>query len=153
MALSFPCAWMVDRISPYKLAALSLGFNAILFWILMRVDSAHGLIVVAFMFVVAAAFNGVASMMVFRSAHPAEVGSVTSSLALVNNAFNATLTLVSGQLIERLGHNYKAAFLLGIGLSAFGYGLLLYYRHLMKSGRRAGLASIAVETVQERTTS
>lgn len=137
LALSYPCAWMVDRISPYKLATLSLALNALLFVVLMRVGSAHGLILVAFMFVVAAAFNGVASMMVFRSAHPADVGSVTSSLALINNAFNATMTLISGQLIERLGHNYKAAFVLGLCVSVLGLGMLMVYRHLMKSGRKA----------------
>jgi len=136
LVLGFPCAWLIDRISPYKLATAFLTLNAALFLVLMRVSSAYGLILAAFMFVLAAAFSGTASMMVFRSAHPEEVGSVTSSLALINNSINATMMLVSGWLIERLGHNYKAAFILGIGLSVLGFGMLLFYRHLMKSGRQ-----------------
>jgi len=137
LALGFPCAWLVDRISPYKLAAAYVLLNAALFLALIQVASANGLILVAFMFVLACTFASVASMMVFRTAHPAEVGSVTSSLALVNNAFNATMILVSGQLIEGLGggHNYKAAFVLGLSISALGFGMLLLYRHLMKKGR------------------
>jgi predicted MFS family arabinose efflux permease len=103
----------------------------------MWVSSQNGLILVAFMFVLATAFGGAASMMVFRMAHPKDVGSVTSSLALVNNAFNATLALLSGQLIERLGQNYKAAFILGFCLCILGLMILLFYRHLMKSGRKS----------------
>lgn len=134
MALSFPCAWMTDRVSPYKLAGISLTLNGLLFLSLMRVSSPNGLILVAFMSCLSNCFGGVLYMMVFRSAHPAEMGSVTSSLALVNNSFLATMTLVSGQLIERLGHNYKAAFVMGFGISILGFCMLLYYRHLMKSG-------------------
>ena len=135
MALGFPCAWLIDRINPYKMAAVFLGLNAGLFILLMQVSSARGLILVAFMVVLVSGFGPVVNMVVFRSAHPAEVGSVTSSLALINNAFSATMVLISGQLIERLGHNYNAAFIFGLCVSALGFCMLLYYRHLMKSGR------------------
>ena len=151
MILSFPVAWMVDRISPYKLAAISLSMNVIFFIALMRVNSANDLILASLIFLVANCFNGVASIMVFRSAHPAEVGSVTSSLALVNNAFNATMMLVSGQLIERLGHNYKAAFVLGLSISAMGFGMLLLYRHLMKKGRHPAAAPVIAQVMIDST--
>jgi predicted MFS family arabinose efflux permease len=137
LMLTFPCAWLIDRISPYKLAAIFVILNGALLASLMWVSSQNGLILVAFMFVLATAFGGAASMMVFRMAHPKDVGSVTSSLALVNNAFNATLALLSGQLIERLGQNYKAAFILGFCLCILGLMILLFYRHLMKSGRKS----------------
>ena len=136
LALSFPCAWLIDRISPYKLAGLFVALNGAFVATLVSVSSQNGLILVAFMFVLTVSFGNTATMMVLRSAHPAEVGSVSSSLALVNNAFNATLMLVSGQLIQRLGQNYKAAFLLGFILCVLGFIILLYYRHLMKSGRQ-----------------
>ena len=53
---------------------------------------------------------------------------------MVNQSFNATMLLVSGQLIERLGHNYKAAFILGFCISILGLCMLMLYRHLMKTG-------------------
>jgi Na+/melibiose symporter-like transporter len=146
LALTFPCAWLIDRISPYKLAGIFLVLNGVLLTALMRVSSANGLILVSFIFVLATAFSGAASMMVFRSAHPAEVGSVTSSLALINNSFAATMSLVSGQLIQRMGHNYKAAFILGFCFSVLGLGMLMYYRHLMKKGRQP--AKVTLETLE-----
>ena len=136
LVLTFPCAWLVDRISPYKLAGIFVVLNGALLTSLLWVSSQSGLIVVAFMFVLATAFGGAASMMVFRMAHPKDVGSVSSSLALINNAFNATLALLSGQLIERLGQNYHAAFILGFCFCVLGLIVLLYYRHLMTSGRQ-----------------
>ena len=136
LVLTFPCAWLIDRISPYKLAGIFVVLNGALLASLLWVSSQNDLIVVAFMFVLATAFGGAASMMVFRMAHPKDVGSVTSSLALINNAFNATLALLSGQLIERLGHNYYAAFILGFCFCLLGLIVLLYYRHLMTSGRQ-----------------
>jgi Na+/melibiose symporter-like transporter len=136
LALAFPCAWLIDRISPFKLVGIFLALNGVLLAALLQVNSANGLVVVSFIFVLATAFGSAASMMVFRSAHPAEVGSVTSSLALINNIFNATMGLVSGQLIERLGHNYHAAFILGFCASVLGLCMLMLYRHVMKSGRQ-----------------
>lgn len=131
LALSMPCAWLIDRVSPFRLAWISLVMNVFFLVALLRAHDARSLIVVAFMFVLSAGLSGAASMLVFRSAHPAEVGSITSSLAFINNVFNATLGLFSGQLIERLGHNYHAAFILGMILNVVGFAVLLWYGKLM----------------------
>jgi MFS family permease len=133
LVLSMPYAWLIDKINPYKLVALGLFLQFILFLALLNIHSANGLIVVSFLFAASSGIGGVASIVVFRAAHPAEVGSVTSCLGFVNNFFNATLLLVSGQLIERLGHNYHAAYILGICLSALGFAVLLTYRQLTTS--------------------
>lgn len=141
IALAYPAAHLVDRFRPYKLILAFHALQWVLFAALLLTHSAHGLIVVSFLFVISTALSVAPSMMVFKSAAPQDVGSVTSSLALVNNAYAATLILVSGQLIERLGHNYAAGYTLGIAMSAVGCVLLFVYRRLVQPAPPPGSAA------------
>ncbi len=137
IALAYPAGHLVDHFNPYKLVLALHALQWVLFGSLLLAHSAVGLIAVSFLFVVSTALAVAPAMMVFKSAAPQDVGSVTSSLALINNAYAATLIFVSGQLIERLGHNYTAGYVLGIIMSAVGCALIFVYRHLARSTEEA----------------
>ncbi|MEI8197837.1 MAG: MFS transporter, partial [Phycisphaerae bacterium] len=134
IVLAFPLAWMADRINPYRMAAFGLLLQYALLYVLLTVHSATGIIGASLLLLLCNAFVGAASIMVARSAHPAEVGSVTSSLALINNMSAGTLVALSGCLIEGLGKNYHAAFIMGTGVSTLGFIVLLFYRSVMIKG-------------------
>ena len=131
IALAYPAAHLIDRFSPYKLILLCHGLQWVLFITLLQTQSAMGLIVISFLFVLAAALSITPAMMVYKSAPPEDVGSVTSSLAFINNFFNATLIFISGFLIEHF--SYNAGYTLGIAMSALGCLALLLYRYLAKA--------------------
>ena len=53
LVIAFPCAWLIDRISPFKLAGIYLAISGVLLAALMQVSSANGLILVSFIFILA----------------------------------------------------------------------------------------------------
>jgi Na+/melibiose symporter-like transporter len=132
MPLGFIYAWLIDRFSPYKLTAIYVLMQVVLCVALFRVHNATGLLVVSVIWILGVGFASAAGMILWRALPPTEVGSITSAAAFINNAFNATLMLLSGQLVERLGHNYHVAFILGMGFTACGFALLMVFRRMVR---------------------
>lgn len=135
LVLAFPYAWLIDRFNPYKILICYLTMTAGLCVGFFYVQNGTHLAIMAILWVVTAGLSYAGPMIMLRTLPPADVGSITASAAFINNAYIGTLGLVSGLLIERLGQNYRIAYLLGLGLSLAGFGVILIYRHLLLASR------------------
>ena len=151
LALAFPSAWILDRFNAYKVLGVYLLTQFGLCALMMRIHDVTGLLIVSFIWTMTCGFTWAAGLMVIRACLPHEVGSVTSSMAFINNAYNATLIFVSGFLIERLGHQYQWAYLLGLTMTCIGFIVLLVYRRMMLNDA-AAQAQAQVQAPCERST-
>ncbi|XHR31014.1 MAG: MFS transporter [Chthoniobacteraceae bacterium] len=133
VALSFPVAWLIDRISPYKLlpwmvlsAGLSLCF-------LRHASTDSCLIIAAGFNAIAMLLGGAADIMVYRHSPASEIGSVTSTNSCLRGFYGGCVAFFTGYMIERLGGRYDYAFAMAFGLSVLGLILLFGYHRLMRS--------------------
>jgi len=94
--------------------------------------NAAGLALVSILWAGVNGLSGAAIMIVLRLAPREAVGSVSSSAAFINNVYIGMIVFISGFIIEHTGRNYHLVFFIGVALSGIGYGILLYYRWLMK---------------------
>jgi MFS family permease len=133
LAVAFPCAWLIDRVSPYRLLAVYLLLVTLTGVAMNSVHSALGLAAVSIFWTGVTGLGGAAMMIVMRQAPRNAVGSFTSSAAFVVNLYNGMIVLVSGWVIEHTGRNYLLVFFLGAGLSAVGYGILCCYGWLTRN--------------------
>lgn len=142
MPLGLVLSWLIDRVNLYRLAGVYVVTQLILCVSIFFVHDKNGLIALSFVQVCGAGLGTAASMILWRSMPPHEVGSITSTAAFINNAYVATLVGVSGQLIQRLGSNYAAALVLGFCMTLCGFVLLLVYRRLTASETTASADSV-----------
>ena len=143
MTLALPCGWIIDRFSGYKVVSamwiLQLTGCAL---VLTMVHDAQSLMIVALMCAAGGTLFPAAEIMVFKSSNAADIGSVTSSLSLVRNAWAGTLIAISGLVVTLRGSdhpNYHGAFLLGMGVATLGLIWFGVYAWLMR--RRVQAAS------------
>ena len=74
---------------------------------------------------------GAIDIMVYKSADPKDVGSITSTNSCIRNVWNATLGFASGWIIFWCGHNYRIGYIMGFVAATAGFTLLWVYRWLM----------------------
>ncbi len=130
VALAYPIGWAIDKLGSYKII--------VIFWILevtgfvysMQVNSVNGLIVFSIIACFAAPFYTGADILVYKTCHPAVVGSMTSSNSFLRNMSVGVTVFISGYMIQQT-HNYKTAFILGICVSTFGLVMFGIYYYLM----------------------
>ena len=82
-----------------------------------------------------------AEIMVFKSCNACDVGSVTSSLSLIRNAWAGTLIAISGFVVTLRGAahpSYQSAFILGMVIATLGLGWFVLYAWIMRSRTRPG---------------
>ncbi len=72
----------------------------------------------------------------------ADTGSYTSTVALIRNFCTGTVIAISGYLIKWTG-SYVVAFWFGFALSSIALIVFFIYRHIMRSGGTAAVASSA----------
>jgi len=101
----------------------------------MNVHDKMGLIVLSLATTIIAPFFGAADIMVYKTADPKDVGSITSTSACIRNGYNATLVFISGWVIYFTGQNYRVTFVLGIVMSSIGLLMFFIYRRAMRRGR------------------
>ena len=133
VVLAFPYAWLIDRISPYRLLAVYLALVILTGFVMGYVHGALGLALVSILWTGVNGLGGAAIMIVIRRAPRDAVGSVTSSAAFINNFYSGMIVLISGWIIEHTGRNYRLVFIIGVVLSGVGYCILLGYRWLMSA--------------------
>ena len=132
LLVAFPYAWLIDRVSPYRLLAVYLVLVILTGFGMRLVHNAAGLALVSILWAGVNGLSGAAIMIVLRLAPREAVGSVSSSAAFINNVYIGMIVFISGFIIEHTGRNYHLVFFIGVALSGIGYGILLYYRWLMK---------------------
>ncbi len=141
--MALPIGWLIDRIGSNKVVIVFWLMELVAFFLFLQVGSLNGLLALAIMMsFVNPLYNG-ADVMVYKSAHPSVIGSITSSNSFLRNMYIGLLIFLSGLLIEKTG-SYKAAFLMGIILSTAGLFLLGVYNYLIRIGNRQEAAA-AVE--------
>ncbi|MCK6489889.1 MAG: MFS transporter [Planctomycetes bacterium] len=137
VALAWPLGWVIDRFGGLRVVVAFWALQAVTCWFAMRIHDQSSLILASVCATIAMPLYTAADLLVFKTAAPAEVGSVTSSNSFTRNLYAGMLMVVSGYLIDALGGDYQAAFALGLAMSTVGLGLLLLHRRLMRRSQPA----------------
>ena len=131
VALAYPIGWIIDRWGGFRVVVLLwVGQAACFLWV-MQVHDKAGLIILSLASTIIGPLYAAADIMVFKSADPKDVGSITSTNSCLRNGHNATLGFVSGWLIFLFGHNFRIGFVLGIIMSTVGLMMFIIYRRKM----------------------
>ena len=99
---------------------------------LMQVHDRTGLIILSLSMTVLGPMYGAADIMVYKSADPKDVGSITSTNSCIRNGYNATLGFVAGWVIFFFGHNFRIGFVIGIVMSTVGLVMFMIHRRVMR---------------------
>ncbi len=132
IVVSPPFAWLVDRVSPYKLLPLLIPVSGAAMWLLFHATTAAGLIPVAILALFLQTINSAADLMIVRHAHPAELGCVTSTNSCLRGAYSGALVMLTGMLIQHSGGHYGLTLGISFSLTTMSIGLFFVYRHLMR---------------------
>lgn len=133
--LAWPVGWVVDRFGGLRVVAALWILEIAAFIVSMNITSAHGLIILSMMVAAMTPLYIGADMMVFKTAPPKDVGSVTSSNSFTRNLCAGILYLASGLIIERCDGDYRMAFIIGITMSSLG--MLFFITHHLSVRKRA----------------
>jgi len=131
VALAYPVGWVIDRFGGRKIVVVYWMLLAVMFTQIMQVHDASGLLLVALISCCALPFAGAADIMVYRSAPPEHMGSITSTNAFLRNTIAGCIAFGSGQLIRHV--SYTAAFIMGICVSTVGLSMFFIHQYSMRS--------------------
>ena len=131
IALAYPIGWIIDKWGGFKVVLIYWVGQVICFFWAMQVHDKTGLVVLSLaMTVIGPLYTG-ADIMVYKSADPKDVGSITSTNSCIRNGYNATLGFVAGWVIFFFGHNFRIGFVIGIIMSTVGLVMFLIHRRIM----------------------
>ncbi len=131
VALAYPIGRIVDRYGGRRVIVVYWVMLMGMFAMLMHVHDIHGLLRLSIFQCCASPLYAAADMMVYKSAPPEHVGSITSTNSFLRNMIGGMMMFASGQLITHLG--YSAAFTLGACVSTFGLAMFFVHRRAMGS--------------------
>lgn len=142
IAVSYPAGWLIDRFGSY--VALCLEWVLMLALVLssIHVKDASGLILLMVLFSLLTPFQVAGDTILWKTMDKADTGSYTSTVALIRNFCTGTVIAISGYLIKWTG-SYVVAFWFGFALSSIALIVFFIYRHIMRSGGTAAVASSA----------
>ena len=130
VALAYPAGWVIDRFGGRKVVVVYWMILVVMFAVLMRVHDASGLLLMAILQCCAGPLYGAADIMVYKSAPPEHMGSITSTNSFLRNMIAGCVAFSSGQLISRV--SYTAAFTMGICVSTVGLAMFFVHRRSMR---------------------
>jgi len=110
MLISYPVGWIVDRYGSYITIAIYFVLATIAFGLAMIMNNAFLLAAEAIVVAINGVFYGGIDIMVYRSVHPKDIGSVTSSNSFLRGLIAGLIGGTSGLLIRISGGNYRWAF-------------------------------------------
>ena len=134
IVLAYPVGWMIDRWGGLRVVMIFWIGQVLCFAMAMNVHDKSGLIVLSLATTLIAPLYGAADIMIYKSADPKDVGSMTSSNSCIRNMFNATLGFAAGWAIFFFGHNFRIGFVIGIIVSTMGLLMFLIHRRKMQRG-------------------
>jgi uncharacterized membrane protein len=114
----------------------------------MQVHDKTGLIILSLAMTVVGPLYAGADIMVYKSADPKDVGSITSTNSCIRNGYNATLGFVAGWVIFFFGHNFRIGFVIGIVMSTVGLVMFMIHRRVMS--RPAPTPAVEAKTVADK---
>ena len=147
LVVTAPIAWLTDHISPYKLLPVFCGLLGVHLWLVFQIHNVFSLMIVACLAAALAPMYGASDIMVYRTADPKVIGSMTSTNSCLRGLFNGGLAMGMGLLIQHTGHNYYFAFVAGYVLQLLGLVALFGYRYLMSRETATSLATAEVRTI------
>ena len=124
LVIAFPIAWLVDRFVGIKLIFVFWALQVVAFCVAWNSGTVTDMLWMAILLAIIWPLYSSADILVYRSAPPEAVGSVTSSCSLFRNLYAGCVSGITGWIISLSGQNYAPAFLFGIIMSTIG--LLLY---------------------------
>jgi hypothetical protein len=134
--VAVPNGYLLDKVGGIRVVAAYWIFQlATLAFILTQVRTATGLLVVGLMTSAYGGFYTAADMMVWKSTHPKDMGSMTSSNSFIRNMYHGTLTFFGGVVVAWSGKdqpNYINAMILGGVMTTVGMVLFVVYAWLMR---------------------
>ena len=149
VVLAYPVGWVIDRWGGFRVVLLMwVGQLACFCWA-MNVGDKTGLIILSLGTTVIGPLYAGADMMVYKSANPKDIGSITSTNACIRNVFRATLGLVSAWFIFFLGHNYRIGFVMGIVMSTVGVLMFFIHHRVMQRGSLTNLPTSPLPVTNE----
>jgi len=113
MLISYPAGWIVDRFGSYIVIAIFWVLITITFACALMMHNAAWLAAEAIMVQIASPFYWGIDILVYRSVHPKDIGSVTSSNSCLRGLIGGSAVGLSGLLIRFSGGNYRPAFIEG----------------------------------------
>ena len=132
IVLAYPVGWLIDRWGGFRVVILYFIGQVICFTGAMFVHDKAGLIMLSLATTVIAPLYGAADIMVYKSADPKDVGSMTSSNSCIRNFYNATLGMAAGWIIFYSGHNFRIGYIIGIIMSTVGLVMFIIHHRAMK---------------------
>jgi nitrate/nitrite transporter NarK len=133
LALAFPTGWLIDKIGGLKVVVIYYLFMLVNLVLLLRVHDAPSLALYVAIMTAVNPLNSAADIMIFKTADPKEVGSVTSSSAFIRNFYNGSLLFMSGWFIHLTNRNYHMLFILAAVLMSVGLALIFVYARKMSA--------------------
>ncbi len=137
VALAYPAGCVIDRFGGRRVVVVYWMILMVMFFLLMRVHDASGLLLMAILQCCAAPLYAAGDIMVYKSAPPEHMGSITSTNSFLRNIIAGCVAFSSGQLISRV--SYTAAFIMGIAVSTLGLAMFFIHRHRMRQGDKCGI--------------
>lgn len=134
LAMAWPAAWVVDRFAGIRPVLVMWCGQIAACVILLARPGPDGLLAAAIIHAVVWPFYAGADILVVRSVHPRDVGSVTASNSFTRNLASGAMIFASGWLIDRLA-GHQAAFLVGVAVNTVGLVLFLFYLAMRRGGR------------------
>jgi uncharacterized membrane protein YozB (DUF420 family) len=106
--------------------------------LLLRVYDAASLALYVAVMTAVNPLNSAADIMIFKTADPKEVGSVTSSSSFIRNFYNGSLLFMGGWFIHLTNRNYHMLFILAAVLMSVGLALIFVYANKMSTKTESG---------------
>ena len=147
IVLAYPTGWLIDRWGAIRVATVYFVGQLVCFGLAMTISDKFGLIALSLVSAVVAPLYLAVDIMVYKSADPKEIGSITATNSCIRNAWNATLGMAAGWIIFWCGHNYRIGYVMGIVAATAGFTLLWIYRWLLsRSTASAPICGAALTT-------
>lgn len=148
IALAYPVGWIIDKWGGFKVVMIYWVGQVICFLWAMQVHDKTGLIVLSLAMTLVGPLYAGADIMVYKSADPKDVGSITSTNSCIRNGYNATLGFVAGWVIFFFGHNFRIGFVIGIVMSTVGLVMFIIHRRVMS--KPAPALAVEAKTVEDK---
>ena len=140
IVIAVPNGYLIDKISGLRVMTLFWLLQlATLAFIMTCVQSSTGLLIVGLMTFSYGGLYTAGDIMVIKSAHPKDIGSVTSSNAFIRNLYNGSLAFIGGIVVAWSGKdqpNYFNALILGMVMATIGLGILCLHAWIMRRAQK-----------------
>ena len=133
IACSYPAGWLIDKFGSYRALCLEWLLMLTLAIFSLHVKNVHGLVLLVSLYFLFLPLQVAGDAILWKTIDKADIGSYTSTVALVRNFSTGTVIAISGFLIKWTG-SYIVAFWFGFVLSSIALIVFFIYRHIMRAG-------------------